>query len=627
MTRSIFLAAATGLSVLIFACAMLLLQPRLSGVRVDFTENGLYTLSGGTKSVLADLNEPVELTFVYTRSVGQDYPAVSAYAARVRELLAAYAGIAGPRGLIVREINPSPFSEAEDEALAAGITAIDTGGGDPLYFGVIGRNAVDDEAVLPFLSPERENALEYSLTRLISRLDNPDPATVGILTTLDGMSGDGRDRGYVVLREIAKSFRIEPVPEDFLSIPEEVDVLLLAHPPSLTDRQAWLIDQFVMRKGRLIAFVDPAAKSVGAPNPFSPDPTAVRSGLGRLAEAWGVRLEADAVADVSSALPVEVADADGRVSVVGQPLFIAASPVQMNETDLATAELGRAVHFGAPGALSHIEGGPAFTPLILTGEAPSLINAGEAVRDMAPGDVVAAYDALEGPLTLAARLSGALESGFPDGPPALELPQDAELAEIMLAAAGETPEPVFNSQQPAQIILVADVDVLDDGFYVDPGGSGAIADNAAFVLNALDGLAGASDLLSLRARAPSSRPMVRVEEMRAAAEARYFDEQARLEARLRANQSRLEELQEIGSTDGFYAGDLEADLTPEEQAELAELRRAVVDTRARLRAIERDYRKDIDQLEARLKAVNIWGPPVFVALAGLLVWTRRRRKS
>lgn len=627
MERRTFLVAASALGVLVFALTMLLLQPRLAGVRADFTENNLYTLSDGTGSVLRDLVEPVEITLVYSRSVGQEYPAVRAYAARVRELLAAYGGVAGQRRLIIREIDPTPFSEAEDEALAAGITALDTGGGDPLYFGVIGRNAVDDEAVIPFLSPERENALEYSLTRLISRLDNPEPATIGVLTTLDGMEGDGRDRGYFVLREMAKSFRIERLPEDFVSIPEEVDVLLLAHPPSLTERQSWLIDQFVLREGRLIAFIDPAAKSVGTGSLFRPDPTLARSGLGRLAESWGVELTAQAVADVASALPVEVDDGEGRTTVIGQPLFIAAPPAQMSETDLATADLSRAVHFGAPGALSSISDVLTFTPLITTSESPSLIDAQQAARDMTPVEVVAAYEALESPLILAARLSGTLETAFPGGAPPLELPDDPALAEIVIAAAGEELEPISESAVPAEIILVADVDLLDDGFYVDPSGSGAIADNAAFVLNALDGLAGDAELLSLRARAPSARPMTRVDDMRAAAEARYFDEQARLEARLRANQDRLNELQEIGSTDGFYAGDLEADLTPEEQAELASLRRNIVDTRERLRAIERDYRKDIDQLEGTLKALNIWGPPLLVALIGCFVWFRRRGRG
>ncbi|MEL6415062.1 MAG: GldG family protein, partial [Pseudomonadota bacterium] len=177
-----FLISATVLLIAIFAAANLLAQSLFAGARADFTENNLYTLSDGTKSTLTNLSEPIDLTFVYTRSVGQEFPAVRAYAVRVRELLEAYQTLGGAN-IRLREIDPAPFSEAEDEALAAGLVAVDTNGGDPLYFGLIGRNAVDDERVIPFLAPEQETSLEYDITRMIARLDRPEPARIGLLST------------------------------------------------------------------------------------------------------------------------------------------------------------------------------------------------------------------------------------------------------------------------------------------------------------------------------------------------------------------------------------------------------------------------------------------------------------
>lgn len=615
LTRRSYLIAATLLSAVIFGLAMLLVLPRLAGARADFTGNGLYTVSSGTKAVLEDLSEPVDLTFVYSRTVGQDYPTIAAYAARVRELLDAYAGIAGEEGLIVREIDAEPFSEAEDEALASGVTALDTNGGDPLYFGLIGRNAVDDEIVIPFLSPDREAALEYNLTRLISRLDNPDPVTVGVLTSLPGMSGDGFERGYFILREMSKSYTVREIAQDFVALPEGMDVLIMAQPPFMNERQEWLIDQFLLRGGRIMAFVDPAPKTFGDD-----------ASLGRFARQWDVEVSSDAVADVASALPVEVVGEDGRTTVLGQPLFIAAPPARMSQSDMSTADLSRAINFGAPGAVIVSEDSPLnAVRLIETSENPSYIDAALAAGNPDPSDIVVNYDAQNAPLALAVRLSGNLETAFPNGEPPIDLPDDPALAELTLAAAGESLEHLTRSEAPAQIVLIADVDMLDDGFYIDPGGSGAIADNAAFVLNTLDGLAGASQLLSLRARAPALRPMARVDAMRADAEAKFIDEQKRLEARLAANQDRLQELLEIGSSDGFYAGDVEANLSETERAELAKLRGQIMQTRTRLRAIERDYRREIDGLEAQLKAINIWGAPILVALAGLFVWYRRRR--
>lgn len=627
MSRRLYLLSSSVLGIVIFLLAMVLSQSWLSGARLDFTQGQLYSLSSGTKTVLGDLAEPVDVTFVYSRRVGQDYPAVRAYAARVRELLAAYDSVAGRR-LNITEIDPQPFSEAEDQALAAGITAISTNGGDPLYFGIIGRNAVDDEAVLAFLAPEREASLEYDLTRLISRLDNPDPATVGIITSLPGMAGDGRETGYFVLQEIAKTFRIEQIPETFVAIPESVNVLVLAHPADLNPYQAWLVDQFVLRKGRLLALVDPAAKAAGTGSLFDVDPAAARSGLGQLGRAWGVTLAEDAVADVATALPVE-ADVDGtRTAVIGQPLFIAATPSLMNDTDLATADLARSIHFGAPGALlADPADGATFSALVTTSPSPAFIDAERAARDMPPSEVVRAYVAGDEALVLAGRLSGSLQTAFPTGAPPLDIPDDPVLAEVAIAEAGRAGDALTESAVDAQIVIVADADVLDDGFYVNPQGATTVADNAVFILNALDGLAGGDALLSLRARAPGARPMTTVDHMRARAEARYFDEQARLEASLERTQRRLEELQAIGSTDGFYAGDLEADLTAEERAELADLRTRIVETRARLRGIERDFRQEIDGLEGALKAVNIWGGAFVVALIGLFVWWRGRRRA
>ena len=315
MSPRSFLPTATLLLLAIFIAATLIIQPLMRGARADFTEASLYTLSDGTVSALQNLQEPVDLTFVYTRRVGQEYPAVRAYATRVRELLEAYRAKAGSN-LRVREIDPLPFSEAEDEAVAAGIVAVDTDGEDPLYFGIIGRNTIDDQRVIPFLAPEQEETLEYDLTRLIARLDRPEPPTVGILSTLQGMQGDGQGAGYSFLQEAAKSFNITQIAEDFYALPEDMDVLLMVHPPELDDWQAWLIDQFLLRKGRAIILVDPAAKTAPGSEFGGLRERRIRSDLGRFGDVWGVRLSEEALADTESALPIQAPVGEGRTNVV-----------------------------------------------------------------------------------------------------------------------------------------------------------------------------------------------------------------------------------------------------------------------------------------------------------------------
>ncbi len=625
MRPRLYLPAASVLIALIFIAGNLVARHLLAPVRLDFTEHQLFTLSKGTKSTLKGVTEPVEITLVYSRRTGQDYPAVSAYAARVRELLGAYEDISGGR-VRVREIDPAPFSPAEDEALAAGISPIETEGPDPLYFGLVGRNTIDDERVVPFLAPELETTLEYDLTRMIARLDDPEPPRIGILSSLPGLSGPAGEGGYAVTAEIAKSFEIEQLSEAFQIIPPDIDVLFVAHPEGLTRRQLWLIDQFVLRKGRALFLLDPAPRTAGV---------SFTGGLGAVADfnplltAWGLTVSEDVVADAANALPVRVDLGNGRAEDLAHPLYIGVPASDMNRRDPVTADLARTVNFGAPGALQAptLRAGTNFTPLISTGPAPSFIPAARAQKDMKPAEVLKLYASQPTPFTLAARFSGRLQTAFPSGAPRFEAPADKDLADALRAEADAAPAHIPQSETDAEIILIADTDVLTDEFYIVPGRGVIVADNGAFILNALDALSGGGELSRLRSRAESQRPMERIEAMRANAESRYFRQQGELETRLASAQERLTQLQAIGTGDGAFAGDLEAALSPDERAELQQLRDDIVVLRGRLRDIERDYRRGIDQLESILKAINIWSGPLIVAIAGLVVWRRQRRRG
>jgi len=249
------------------------------------------------------------------------------------------------------------------------------------------------------------------------------------------------------------------------------------------------------------------------------------------------------------------------------------------------------------------------------------------VRDMTPGDVLKSYKTAPEPLVLAGRLSGPLVTAFPAGAPALDEPSDPTLADLMRAEAANAPPHISESETDAEIVLIADVDTIADDFYIVPGRGTVVADDGALVLNALDALSGGGELSRLRSRSPSLRPMTRIDKMRESAEAKYFRQQSELESRLETAQARLEELQEIGAADGFFSGDLEADLSDPERAELTKLRADIIELRGRLRGIERDYRREIDRLEGTLKVINIWGGPLLVGLIGLLVWRRQRHRQ
>jgi ABC-type uncharacterized transport system involved in gliding motility auxiliary subunit len=615
MRRHTFAMLASVLVAAIFVGINLAAWKWLAPVRADFTANGLYTLSSSARRVVERLVEPVELELVYSRDAGAEFPAIRAHAARVRELLRELSARGGDK-VRVRETDPEPFSEAEDQITAAGLRPAPTGR-DPIYFGVIGRNSVDDVIAIPFLAPERDALLEYDLVRLIAQLDDPAPPKVAVISSLPAFEGDGTGQGDAsILREMRRAFEVVPVDPRFRALPQGTDVLMIVHPGPMDDWQLYVIDQFLVRKGRALIALDPVSRaSMALQNPR----IAPSSGLGKLERSLGVALGPEAVADRTLALPIQVDAGGGRQNIEGQPLFPATPKALMSVRDPVTADLSRAVNFGAPGRLAASPPtGATFTPLIETTPLAALVPAEFALGDPPPRAVIDVYMAANQAQVLAGRLSGELKSAFSQTPPTPK--QDDPVLAALEADEIARVEPfVARSQTPAQILLVADADVFDDSFYINPNTNAPVADNGAFILNALDNLGGDEALMELRSRAPAARPMDRVDALRAEARQRLYKEQQRLEALLQDAEGRLEELE------ARRAGG--AERTPQELAEIANFRDQTASIRRQLRGVEREFRDDVDALAARLEFVNVWLPPIFAAAigAGVFFWRSRRR--
>ena len=606
----------------IFAGANIAGQNWLGPVRIDMTENRLYTLSDAAVEVAQDLSEPVELELVYSRQLAADFPDIRAYGARVRELLNEIS--ARSKGNVrVIETDPAPFTPEEDRIIDVGLDSAPTPKGDPLYFGIIGRNSVDDEIIIPFLEPQRESLLEYDLVKLISQLDDPTPPTIGIITDLRSMTGRGLNpQDPYILREMARSFQIEQISQTYQVLPDGLDALMIVHPFELSPRQQYEIDQFILRGGRALIALDPASRgaltSRGRRSRLS-------SRLGKVETTLSLSPLLDVVIDSQIGLPVERIE-DGRRLIEAQPLFIAPPPSLMSKTDPVTSDLSRAVNFGASGRL--IVSPPAdatFTALITTTTESALISAQMGGRDLAPRDLLDNYTATGEAQILAGRLSGRFQSAFTaEDAPSIELPEDPVEARL-LDIPDTLPEHLDRSTADAEIILIADADVFTDDFYVSPNGDLPAADNAALILNALDNLAGDAALVRLRSRAPSSRSMTRIDAMRDNARERLYEEQSVLEDQLATTEERLQTLKEQGAGGGFLANRRLIDQAQAE--ELARFRAEAVDIRERLRDIEREFRADIDTLENRIVFYTMWLPPILTAMFGMLivVWRARRK--
>jgi len=608
--------------------------------RLDLTESQLYSLSPGTQQTLNELSEPLELTLYYSRDAAAASPQLQAYAARVREMLQTFQARSRGRVRFV-EVDVEAFSEDEDDAVADGIEPIRPfEGADPIYFGLTGANAIDDRVGISFLDPQREAFLEYEITRLIFELENPERTSVALITSLSidpAAAGDPLGGGQSVFAtEMGRLMEVTKLTPDFTEIPD-VDVLAIIHPGALSAAQLYAIDQFILRRGRAFIALDPASlmaeQSSGGFDPFNPvAPAPTSSTLEPLLARWGVAMAPNVVLDLDGALGVTVQDPQtGQTTEAPQPLFFAVPAAQLNRDDLMTAWLRRGVNFGLAGGLTTSQReGVTFEPLARTSGRTMRMPAATAMMRPSPYDVMQMWPASGGRVeTIALRVSGNLETAFPEGRPAAEAaPEPVEGAPPPLPQAAPAAEPLTRSAESAEIVIVADVDFLADDFYIDPRNGTSGADNASFALNAIDVLGGSEALVSLRSRAPSLRRMELVDQMERDAERRIRDRQEELQGELQETEARLAELQAHGRGSGFFSGDLGAELTPEENAAIEGFRARVVEVRGELRSVERDLRSDIDRLETALVFINVWLAPLLVAGAGLfLFWRRQRRGS
>lgn len=609
--------------------ANLLTERLLPRAQVDLTAQRLYTLSDGTRQVLSGLQDPVTLRLFYSRRLGGSVPVYGAYADRVRQMLEEYAALSNGK-VRLEYLDPEPFSETEDRALAYGIQGVPVDqSGEQVYFGLAGTNLLDDERVLPFLQPDRERFLEYDLTRLVHDLSNPRRPVVGLLSALP-LNGDprammmripGAGQPFVIANQLRQFFTLRDVAADAQAIPEDTQVLIVAQPQGLAEATLYAIDQFVMRGGKLFVLTDPHSESQASrPGPNGQPPADTASGLDRLLNAWGIEAPRDQVVlDQRGAWRVR-ANPQDRVQAVDYPAWFNATGDSLSAADVATAELQQ-VTFASAGQVRRREGaGIEFTPLITSSPEAMLVDTARVRENPNPARLLAEFRPSGERYVLMARARGMLKSAFPDGPPP---PEGAE-------RPADLPAHRAQSEGPANLVIANDADLLEDRFWVrvqDFFGQQTatpFSDNGALVANLTDTLAGGDALIGLRSRGESLRPFGRVEAMRREAEARYRQTEQTLTQRLEATERRLRELRQ-----GTGQGGAQSVITPEQRAEIDKARAEIVATRGQLRAVQLDLRRDIEGLERTLRIINIALVPVLVTLfaIGLAVARSRRRAA
>jgi len=610
LTPRLYAFAAILLAAIAFVAINIAADTALTTAKLDLTENGQFTLAQGTRNIIANLKEPVTLRFYFSKDVAADYAQTVDYARRVRDLLGEYAALSHGR-IILEELDPEPYTEAEDRATASGLTGAPTDSGEAVYFGLVGTNQIDGKEVIPYFTPDREQYLEYDLSSLIFHLSTPKKPVVGIISSLPLQMGpggiqammQGQSQPFAIYTELNQTYKTQMIQANFAAIPKDIDVLMLAHPSALSDTQAAAVDQFVLGGGRALIFVDPNSEVAkqGA-NPYQPSAAPPSSDLPKLFRAWGISYNpAKVVGDKELAQRVQAGDPRDPIALY--PAWLHLTTDNFDTKDTITANLQN-LNLASVGALHPLKGATTiFTPLVSSSDQAALLDADQVRNQPKPQDMMDEIMPTGEKFTIAARVSGDAKTAF--------------------AATAKIKSGKIN------VVVMADSDIFDDRFWVRVQNvlgrkiASPFADNGAFVLNAVENLTGSGDLIGLRTRAASQRPFTVVRDLQTKAQTQFRAEEQALQQRLTDTQQRLRELEQGGgATKGKTAG-----LSPAQQAEIEQFKRQLIDTRTQLRDVQRNLRKDIDALGARLAFANIALVPLLVAFfaIGLAALRRRRR--
>jgi ABC-type uncharacterized transport system involved in gliding motility auxiliary subunit len=612
MKRYLYSGLGLGALLLLFLAFNVASHELLVGARLDLTENKQYTLSEGTRRILGRLQEPVDLYFYYSADTVEDIPQIRNYAQQVGDLLQEYALRADGK-LRVHTVNPQPFSEAEDRARLQGVQPVQLGG-EKVYFGLAALGA-DTKQVIGFLQPQRAPLLEYDLSKLLYNLQNSQRPVVGVLTNLPiggfwSAAMGGAVPPWQVYRDASQLFEIKDFKAPVERIDDDVEVLWVVHPKEWDVQTRYAIDQFIMRGGQAVIFVDPFAESEPVPpghHPLQARPLPHFSDLPESFAAWGVEYAPDQVLlDKAHALPVR---GPQDIRPVPHPGILGLGKTSINEEDIASAQLNQ-INLGYAGALAwRAKEGVEVTPLLTSSEQGRLAAASVVQNTYTATDLAAPASAGEGAVrTVAARISGRLPSGFATAPE--DIDDAGHLAQ---------------SVEPVSVIVVADVDLLGDDYWLQKSEYAQqilvqpFADNGDLVTNALDNLTGSEDLIAIRSRGAYTRPFERVQALRAQAESQFRGKEQELEAKLADTEAQLSDLQRS-------RGGKPVTLTPEQEAALEAFVQEKRRIRAELREVRYQLDRDIQALGTRLKLANIGLMPLVVAGFGVAVAAARLRR-
>ena len=601
----------------IFFAFTMLNNALFSSARIDLTENKLYTLTLGTRDLIAEIDEPIKFRFFFSQRASEDLTALRAYARRVQELLEEYQALAG--GSINLEIiDPEPFSEEEDLAAQFGLQSVPVNNaGDELYFGLVGTNSVDDQLIISFFQPDKEEFLEYDISRIIHQLNSSRKPKVGLLSSLK-IQGDidtstfQTTPAWVVIDQLTQQYEVVDVAMDATELPRDMQLLIIVHPKSLSDATLFAIDQFAMAGGRVLLFVDPLAEMERRPPGAMP--TEPASDFSLLSN-WGMQLRADTVL-ADSAAALNVGGSNGQsVRHLG---ILGLSAENFNSDDVSLASL-ESINVTTSGILDMVGRPESRIDILIQSSENAMPMASTEFQSLTdPEQLLKTFVPTGKRYTIAARISGKAVTAYPEGVDVETVPE----AEVEGQGQGQVEstrdtqlhQAVLTATDKLNVIVVADTDILTDRLWVQVQNffgqtiASPWANNGDFVLNSVDNLLGGSELISIRSRGRFSRPFTVVESLRLAAQSKYQKSADTLQRELEETEAELNEVESSQSDQNLLA------LSPEQEQAITQFQDEKLRIRKQLRDVRHQLDKDIEGLGATLKLINIIVLPLLLVL-------------
>ena len=607
----------------IFFAFTMLNNALFSSARIDLTENKLYTLTLGTRDLIAEIDEPIKFRFFFSQRASEDLKALRAYARRVQELLEEYQALAG--GSINLEIiAPEPFSEEEDLAAQFGLQSVPVNNaGDELYFGLVGTNSVDDQLIISFFQPDKEEFLEYDISRIIHQLNSSRKPKVGLLSSLK-IQGDidtstfQTTPAWVVIDQLTQQYEVVDVAMDATELPRDMQLLIIVHPKSLSDATLFAIDQFAMAGGRVLLFVDPLAEMERRPPGAMP--TEPASDFSLLSN-WGMQLRADTVL-ADSAAALNVGGSNGQsVRHLG---ILGLSAENFNSDDVSLASL-ESINVTTSGILDMVGRPESRIDILIQSSENAMPMASTEFQSLTdPEQLLKTFVPTGKRYTIAARISGKAVTAYPGGVDVETVPEAEAEAEVEVEGQGQGQvestrdtqlhQAVLTATDKLNVIVVADTDILTDRLWVQVQNffgqtiASPWANNGDFVLNSVDNLLGGSELISIRSRGRFSRPFTVVESLRLAAQSKYQKSADTLQRELEETEAELNEVESSQSDQNLLA------LSPEQEQAITQFQDEKLRIRKQLRDVRHQLDKDIEGLGATLKLINIIVLPLLLVL-------------